>query len=78
MENAGVTKKLRVDMICTVRWMGQTPNKTALKVGNQRKGALKNQSTGKIRFYLENWNTIRKIRIDSLTTFQDMIVKFDS
>jgi len=69
-----VTKKLRVDMICTVRWMDQTPNKTALKVGNQRTGALKNQSTGKIRFYLENWNTIRKIRIDSLTTFQDMIV----
>lgn len=69
-----MTKKLRVDMICTVRWMDQTPNKTALKVGSQRTGALKNQSTGKIKFYLENWNSIREIRIDSLTTFQDMIV----
>lgn len=69
-----MTKKLRVDMICTVRWMDQIPNKTALKVGSQRTGALKNQSTGKIKFYLENWNSIREIRIDSLTTFQDMIV----
>ena len=49
MENAGVTKKLRLDMLCTGRWMRHIQNRTALKVGNQTTVLLKNLSRGKNR-----------------------------
>ena len=37
-----MTKKLRLDMLCTGRWMRQTLNRTALKVGNETTVVLKN------------------------------------
>ena len=41
MENAGVTRKLRLAMLCTGRWMRHTQNRTALKVGIKRPLYLK-------------------------------------
>ena len=48
MENAGVTMNLRLATLCTGRWMRQTLNRTALKVGNQTTIALKYLTRGKI------------------------------
>ena len=44
-----MTKKLRLDMLCTGRWMRHIQNRTALKVGNQTTVLLKNLSRGKNR-----------------------------
>ena len=59
--------KLRLAMLCTGRWMRQTLNRTALKVGNQTTIALKYLTRGKID--LLSLKTIHQAR-ESVLYFQ--------
>ena len=59
MENAGVTKKRRLDMLCMGRWMHQTQNRTALKVGSRANVALqKSVDRPNLTTYFENYPTL--------------------